>query len=357
MIEVIVLFVEGSDEMKIVLLVIMSLLWPFMTIISIQSISKHTNSFGVAIPRNQLKHLQIVKAKYHYIIHQSILGITFLISTLAIVVYSFNLFWFCIAASLPLYLLAHAFIYRHVHNKIKALKIKMGWHMGEEQIRQEHEVVKREKLSSRGWYTLPIIMIGINVLVVAINYNHIPDQFPIHYVGGEVNRVAEKSLGNVFTTNIIQIIFSLTMIGVQEFILRTKSIHAQKRNYLIYVHIITLAFILFFAVLQLIILKALNPWIVDSIFFPLVFVVLLFTLLFSIKSKDSNKSKNENTSLLDDCWRWGLVYVNRNDPSVFVERRYGTGWTINLGRATGWIILILMIVLTYSIAFLFTIFT
>lgn len=342
--------------MKILLIGMMTLLWIVITLINIQSISKHNNYYGIIVPRNQMKHLQIRKVKYENIIHQSILGITFLISTLAIVIYNYDWFWLIIAVSLPLYLLAHALIYRHAYNKFKALKLKMGLLINDEHIRQHHGIVEREKLISRGWYALPLIIIGINILVVSINYNQIPDQFPIHYVGGEVNRVAEKSFANVFTVNIIQIIFALIMIRVQESILRFKSNYAKKRSYFIYVQIFTLAFILFFSVLQLVIVKALNPQLLDSIFFPFVFIVLLIALFFSVKPKDDNESKQEDLSHIDDYWQWGLVYVNRNDPSVFVERRYGIGWTINLGHTIGWIIMLLLLVLNFSFAFLFTIF-
>lgn len=32
------------------------------------------------------------------------------------------------------------------------------------------------------------------------------------------------------------------------------------------------------------------------------------------------------------CWKWGLFYVNRDDPSLLVEKRFGLGYTINLGN-------------------------
>jgi uncharacterized membrane protein len=31
-------------------------------------------------------------------------------------------------------------------------------------------------------------------------------------------------------------------------------------------------------------------------------------------------------------WKLGLFYVNRDDPSVFVEDRFGLGHTLNLGN-------------------------
>jgi uncharacterized membrane protein len=34
----------------------------------------------------------------------------------------------------------------------------------------------------------------------------------------------------------------------------------------------------------------------------------------------------------DECWKLGLFYVNRNDPALFVEKRFGIGWTVNFGN-------------------------
>ena len=31
-------------------------------------------------------------------------------------------------------------------------------------------------------------------------------------------------------------------------------------------------------------------------------------------------------------WAWGMFYVNKNDPSIMVEKRFGIGYTINFGN-------------------------
>ena len=51
---------------------------------------------------------------------------------------------------------------------------------------------------------------------------------------------------------------------------------------------------------------------------------------------DSRTQKRlENTD--DDCyWVLGQFYFNRKDPAVFVEKRFGVGWTFNLARPATW---------------------
>jgi uncharacterized membrane protein len=34
----------------------------------------------------------------------------------------------------------------------------------------------------------------------------------------------------------------------------------------------------------------------------------------------------------DQCWKLGLFYYNPQDPAMFVEKRFGIGWTINFGN-------------------------
>jgi uncharacterized membrane protein len=41
----------------------------------------------------------------------------------------------------------------------------------------------------------------------------------------------------------------------------------------------------------------------------------------------------------DACWKWGLFYVNREDPALLVEKRFGVGYTINFGNTKAWLLL------------------
>jgi uncharacterized membrane protein len=43
----------------------------------------------------------------------------------------------------------------------------------------------------------------------------------------------------------------------------------------------------------------------------------------------------------DACWKWGFFYVNPNDPALFVEKRFGIGYTVNLGNRWSWIFLLI----------------
>lgn len=54
--------------------------------------------------------------------------------------------------------------------------------------------------------------------------------------------------------------------------------------------------------------------------------------------------------LADDTrWIWGMFYVDRNDPSIMVEKRFGVGYTLNYGNRTAILIVLTFIVLSLGV--------
>jgi uncharacterized membrane protein len=56
----------------------------------------------------------------------------------------------------------------------------------------------------------------------------------------------------------------------------------------------------------------------------------------------------------DNCWKWGIFYVNPDDRAVFVKKRYGFGYTLNFGNNWSWAVvavIVLAIVLPLSAPF------
>ena len=41
----------------------------------------------------------------------------------------------------------------------------------------------------------------------------------------------------------------------------------------------------------------------------------------------------------DSCWIFGRLYLNRADPTLFVEKRMGLGYTLNLGNPWSWLVM------------------
>ncbi len=78
-------------------------------------------------------------------------------------------------------------------------------------------------------------------------------------------------------------------------------------------------------------------------------IILIATAIYAFKVGQSGSRINvdiEDDSVTgitdvddDKYWKAGIFYVNKNDPSIFVEKRFGVGWTINFANPIGYIIL------------------
>ncbi|MGO9606849.1 MAG: DUF5808 domain-containing protein [Candidatus Binataceae bacterium] len=41
----------------------------------------------------------------------------------------------------------------------------------------------------------------------------------------------------------------------------------------------------------------------------------------------------------DEAWKFGMFYFNPHDAALFVEKRFGLGWTINFGQTRAWVLI------------------
>ena len=77
-------------------------------------------------------------------------------------------------------------------------------------------------------------------------------------------------------------------------------------------------------------------------------IILIATAIYAFKIGQSGSRINvtvEDESVTgitdiddDKYWKAGIFYVNKNDPSIFVEKRFGVGWTLNFANPIGYFI-------------------
>ncbi|RYQ26433.1 hypothetical protein PG2029B_1029 [Bifidobacterium pseudolongum subsp. globosum] len=51
----------------------------------------------------------------------------------------------------------------------------------------------------------------------------------------------------------------------------------------------------------------------------------------------------------DAHWKLGVFYANHDDASVFVPKRFGIGWTVNIARPATWALLVVAAALTVGV--------
>lgn len=52
----------------------------------------------------------------------------------------------------------------------------------------------------------------------------------------------------------------------------------------------------------------------------------------------------------DEFWKWGIIYFNPGDPSIWIEKRIGIGWTLNFAHKES--LVIIGMILAIPVAFL-----
>jgi len=50
----------------------------------------------------------------------------------------------------------------------------------------------------------------------------------------------------------------------------------------------------------------------------------------------------------DECWKLGMFYFNPADPAIFVEQRFGIGYTVNFANRATWVFFGVIVALSFS---------
>lgn len=87
-----------------------------------------------------------------------------------------------------------------------------------------------------------------------------------------------------------------------------------------------------------------------SILVPLILLVIWFLIFgkyFFSPRPAANDPRRENR-----YWKGGLIYYNPRDPALWVEKRVGIGYTLNMARPAAWGFLALVLLLPVAVTLL-----
>lgn len=65
-------------------------------------------------------------------------------------------------------------------------------------------------------------------------------------------------------------------------------------------------------------------------------ILVCYFLLIRVNQHTAAAARGDRTP--DSCWKLGMFYINAADPSVFVAKRFGIGYTINFGNRWTWLV-------------------
>ena len=99
------------------------------------------------------------------------------------------------------------------------------------------------------------------------------------------------------------------------------------------------------------------PWpallVICGVLIAVALVLILPAPRFRRKANMPGDRQSTSVVFRDDdrYWYGGIIYNNPGDPALFVEKRYGLGWTLNFGHPQARLVLIglLVVILVLSI--------
>lgn len=210
------------------------------------------------------------------------------------------------------------------------------------------------------WYLVALVIVAIVAGIGVALYPALPNPLPIHWnAAGHVDRHAAKSIWSVFgpllTGAGIVVGLLLLALWVRAAPPRLRAggppavVAARTR---VQLHL-TQALLGQLAVVLALVMSAvsLSAWLAPgnpaaALATTVGMIVLVVVLLLSYLVRylrqvkvvtDAAPREPAPVSAPDDdrFWKLGVFYVNRNDPGTLVPKRFGVGWTINLGSPGG----------------------
>lgn len=351
----------------------------FLTIVQtvIPYLVKRTVVFGVTIPEQYIREQKLNQYRKQYSFITFIVAVLLLIGFVIwaltnqlneeqIVIVGTFIEFGIIFISLSLYF--------YYHGKIKQLKQKSKWTEKLKQVKvTDLSVRTQDEMLPWYAYLLPmIITIGL-IIYTVMNYNLLPENIPTHWgITGEPDAFTKKTPFSAVQMPGFLLLMQIMFVGIHVATknsgikLSATNAHLSKRRQLGMRKYTS--WLLFFVVFAMTILftffqlTTIHPNVFDGTLLQLIIpfgflvLILLSTILFAVKVGRSDKEdivvEGDITDIDEDrYWKGGLWYFNKNDPSIFVEKRFGVGYTLNFANPIGYLIVFLPLAIIILVSF------
>jgi uncharacterized membrane protein len=205
------------------------------------------------------------------------------------------------------------------------------------------------------WEVLPIAVIAATAAYLAPHYADAPAIIPTHYdLAGNPSRFAPKSIGSYFLLVWVQIFIEVILTSATVLIVGAKAVPGAadelfrklwiRRLFAIKVLVLALLGSLAMITAGATAATRRPATITVAVIFSFVAILLVTTLALALRTGQGgarlgapNETATDRTS--DQHWTLGVLYINRDDPALMVEQRFGIGWTLNLGNPRALLIL------------------
>ncbi|ASK61505.1 hypothetical protein CFK37_04615 [Virgibacillus phasianinus] len=352
--------------MVILLLVIM--IPVFISLMFIPYWTRKTESFGVSIPEEIYHSPKLKSMRNRYVV------LTGIVSALVAIVFLVTGSYFedeetmsiLFSIIVGLFMIGSFFIYLKFHREMKALKKKENWSEKKSQLVVVDTKFRDQKLTySNLWFIISFIIAFASMFITFRFYDRIPERIPMQYdFEGNITNWSEKSYRALMVMPIMQVYLTLLFIFINTMIGKAKQQvnagspeESMRRNVIFrrrwsgYIIITGIALTLMFLLTQLSFIFKINQQLLVTAPLVLGIGVTVGAIILSITTGQGGSrvkiSSSMNGQVIDRdddrYWKLGMFYFNKNDPSIFLEKRFGVGWTNNWAHPISWIIILVII--------------
>nr|WP_321303279.1 DUF1648 domain-containing protein [uncultured Trichococcus sp.] len=345
--------------------------------------------FGISVPTSHQKDPYVVKLKKTFL-YQNVIGSVLLAAPIF-----FFLLWddeeqvemvtsIYVTVAMFVFIFLSFLLYLHKRKQLRSWKEANGIRIEAKKAKIVIDTAYHKDLkviSHSVFVSAQLFILLVTVAVTLYFYDQIPDRFPVHWnSSNEPDRIVDKSYMTVFMLPVIQLLMiPLMFFSHYSFIkskqkispylsdLSSKQSKLFRQAWSYYFLVVTVMtqlllsgihfFSLFFAGKG-------AQWIIGMTI-PFVVIIVGYSVYLTWKYGQGGEKLflNEAGELPDEVteadeeryWKWGVWYYNPEDPSIFVEKRFGIGSTLNMARWQSWAFvagLLAFIVLTIVLSFM-----
>lgn len=335
-------------------------------------LTRRTESFGVSIEEKYFNDPDIRSMRTIYAAVTGAVSLLVVLGGLAsAAVFDAEQLGWLMPAAVGVLLTVHTVMYLRFHFRMRILKEQRGLLSAEMQQTVIDTAFYREKRAySQAWLIPHLVVAAVTAWMCIAYYDAFPDRIVMQYgTDGTPTRIVDKSYGTVLMPVFLQLfmilIFGFVNYGIaasKQQIDAADPKRSLQRNLIFrrrwsgFMLIMGFLLTLLFGTIPLQQLLDYNADINMGLWLTAVLVILLGTVRLGFITGqggsrirlpgDASESADGKVNRDDDkYWKLGQFYYNPDDPALFLEKRFGVGWTVNLARPLAWLILTAPLVL------------
>jgi uncharacterized membrane protein len=357
-----------SPMILFTILLIVLLILPGILLAITPWLVRDSECFTVTIPKSAVDDPRLKRFRRNYAVWMGIATGLFAVIACICSVISMSFVAMIILSVSPLVLCALSFgLMLWYRARVRAIKIADDWTEPVSETAVAVVSTDLPSIPSLKWDLLYLIVIALTLIIGYLGYGLMPERIPMHAgFDGTINGWADRTPLVILIPVLIQAFLALCLTLAHWMILRSKraldpdapqssalayALFARAQAwYLIgsglFLCIMMIAFPL--AMMQLITLMEAGVLVLVGAVILIVGDLVIALMYGQSGARVIPHQGKANTTITTDddrFWKAGIFYFNPGDPSIFVPKRFGIGWTGNFARPGIWLFLIGIIAL------------